>query len=369
MKLKILVVAGDGIGPEVTREAVKVLRSVAEVGGHDFQFAEALIGGVAIRAENSPLPQKTLDAALSSDAVLLGAVGGNEFNSLPPDRRPEAGLLQLRKALGGFANLRPAFAFPALAANSPLRPEVIEGADILFVRELLGGLYFGQPRAWQRESNSAWNTMRYTRDEVVRVARVAFELASNRRKKVTSVDKANVLEVSQLWRATVTEIAAQYPDITLEHQYVDACAMHLMNTPRNFDVVLTENLFGDILSDESGVITGSLGMLPSATVGGAINLYEPVHGSAPDIAGKGIANPLGAILTAAMLLRHSAHLEGEAQAIESAVRTVLERGYRSADLLRAGDARQAATSTTEMGTLVNGILNDTLDRHQSLHAV
>ncbi|HEX4581072.1 MAG TPA: 3-isopropylmalate dehydrogenase, partial [Acidobacteriaceae bacterium] len=266
-------------------------------------------------------------------------------------------------------NLRPAFAYPALAANSPLRPEVIEGADILFVRELLGGLYFGQPRAWQRESNSAWNTMRYTRDEVVRVARVAFELASDRRKKVTSVDKANVLEVSQLWRATVTEIAAQYPHVTLEHQYVDACAMHLMNTPRNFDVVLTENLFGDILSDESGVITGSLGMLPSATVGGAINLYEPVHGSAPDIAGKGIANPLGAILTAAMLLRHTAHLEAEAQAVESAVRTVLERGYRSADLLRAADARQAATSTEEMGALVNGILNDTLDRHQSLHAV
>jgi 3-isopropylmalate dehydrogenase len=369
MRLKILVVAGDGIGPEVTREAVNVLRSVAEVGGHEFQFTEAPIGGAAIHAEGSPLPQKTLDAALASDAVLLGAVGGNEFNSLPPDRRPEAGLLQLRKALGGFANLRPAFAFPALAANSPLRPEVIDGADILFVRELLGGLYFGQPRAWQRESNSAWNTMRYTRDEVVRVARVAFELASKRRKKVTSVDKANVLEVSQLWRATVTEIAAQYPDITLEHQYVDACAMHLMNTPRNFDVVLTENLFGDILSDESGVITGSLGMLPSATVGGAINLYEPVHGSAPDIAGKGIANPLGAILTAAMLLRHTAHLEGEAQAIESAVRTVLERGYRSADLLRAGEARQAATSTEELGKIVNGILNDTLDRHQSLHAV
>ncbi|MFL6427502.1 MAG: 3-isopropylmalate dehydrogenase [Acidobacteriaceae bacterium] len=369
MKLKILVVAGDGIGPEVTREAVKVLRSVAEVGGHDFHFAEAPIGGAAIRAEGNPLPQKTLDAALASDAVLLGAVGGNEFNALPPDRRPEAGLLQLRQALGGFANLRPAFAYPALAANSPLRPEVIEGADILFVRELLGGLYFGQPRAWQRESNSAWNTMRYTRDEVVRVARVAFQLASNRRKKVTSVDKANVLEVSQLWRATVTEIAAQYPDITLEHQYVDACAMHLMNTPRNFDVVLTENLFGDILSDESGVITGSLGMLPSATVGGSINLYEPVHGSAPDIAGKGIANPLGAILTAAMLLRHTAHLEAEAQALESAVRTVLERGYRSADLLRAADVRQAATSTEEMGALVNAILNDSLDRHQSLHAV
>ncbi len=369
MKLKILVVAGDGIGPEVTREAVKVLRSVADVDGHDFQFSEGLIGGAAIRADGSPLPQKTLDAALASDAVLLGAVGGNEFNALAPDRRPEAGLLQLRQALGGFANLRPAFAFPALAANSPLRPEVIQGADILFVRELLGGLYFGQPRAWQRESNSAWNTMRYTRDEVIRVARVAFELASGRRKKVTSVDKANVLEVSQLWRATVTELAAQYPDITLEHQYVDACAMHLMNTPRNFDVVLTENLFGDILSDESGVITGSLGMLPSATVGGAVNLYEPVHGSAPDIAGKGIANPLGAILTAAMLLRHTAHLESEAQAVEASVRTVLERGYRSADLLRAGDAAHAATSTQEMGAQVNHILNDTLDRHQSLHAV
>src|ERR1700748_2552690 len=369
MKLKVLVGAGDGIGPEVTREAVRILTSVAEFGGYDFQFTEAPIAAHAIRQTGTPLPASTLDAALESDAVLLGAVGGNEFNALPPDRRPEAGLLQLRQALGGFANLRPAFGYPALAANSPLRPEVIEGADILFVRELLGGLYFGQPRAWQRESNSAWNTMRYTRDEVVRVARVAFELASKRRKKVTSVDKANVLEVSQMWRATVTEIAAQYPDITLEHQYVDACAMHLMNTPRNFDVVLTENLFGDILSDESGVITGSLGMLPSATVGGAINLYEPVHGSAPDIAGKGIANPLGAILTAAMLLRHTSHLGAEAQAVESSVRTVLERGYRSADLLRAGDARQAATSTEEMGAFVNSILNDPLDRHQSLHAV
>ncbi len=369
MKLKILVLAGDGIGPEVTAEAVKVLHSVAEVGGYDFRFKEGLIGGAAIEAEGSPLPQGTLDAALASDAVLLGAVGGNQWNALPPERRPEAGLLQLRQALGGFANLRPAFAHPALASNSPLRPEVIEGADILFVRELLGGLYFSQPRAWQRESSAAWNTMRYTRDEVARVAHVAFQLAAGRRKKVTSVDKANVLEVSQLWRATVTEIAAQYPDITLEHQYVDACAMHLMNTPRNFDVVLTENLFGDILSDESGVITGSLGMLPSATIGGAVNLYEPVHGSAPDIAGKGLANPLGAILTAAMLLRHSAHLEVEARSVESAVRTALERGYRTADLLRATDARHAATTTQQMGAVVNGILIDTLDRQQSLHAV
>jgi 3-isopropylmalate dehydrogenase len=368
MKLKVLVVAGDGIGPEVTNEAVRVLKSVAELGGYDFQFKEALIGGVAIKAHGNPLPPSTLEAALESDAVLLGSVGGNEFNSLTPDKRPEAGLLRLRQALGGFANLRPSFAWPALTANSPLKPDVVDGADIIFVRELLGGLYFGEPRAWDKDANAAWNTMRYTRDEVVRVARVAFELASARRKKVTSVDKANVLEVSQLWRAVVTEIAAQYPGVTLEHQYVDACAMHLMNTPRNFDVVLTENLFGDILSDEAAVITGSLGMLPSATVGGQINLYEPVHGSAPDIAGKGIANPLGAILTAAMLLRHSAKLEDDAQAVETSVRRVLEQGHRTADLAR-GTKGVPVLSTQEMGRQVHQALNEIIDRRQAMHAV
>ncbi len=367
MKLKILVVAGDGIGPEVTAEAVRILQSVAELGGYDFEFSHALIGGAAIKAQGSPLPESTLDTALESDAVLLGAVGGNEFNSLPPDRRPEAGLLQLRQALGGFANLRPSFAWPALSSNSPLRDEVVNGADILFVRELLGGLYFGEPRAWDKEAGSAWNTMRYTRDEVIRVARIAFELASARRRKVTSVDKANVLEVSQLWRATVTEIAAQYPEVALEHQYVDACAMHLMNTPRNFDVVLTENLFGDILSDEAAVITGSLGMLPSATIGGQVNLYEPVHGSAPDIAGKGLANPLGAILTAAMLLRHSARLEQDAQAVEASVRKVLEQGYRTADLAR-GESKMTI-STHEMGSRVHDALNEIIDRRQAMHAV
>ncbi len=365
MKLKVLVVAGDGIGPEVTAEAVGVLRSVAEMGDYDFEFREALIGGVAIKKGGTPLPASTLEIALASDAVLLGAVGGNEFNSLPPDKRPEAGLLQLRQALGGFANLRPSFAWPALAQNSPLKAEVVSGTDILFVRELLGGLYFGQPRAWDREAGAAWNTMRYTRDEVIRVARVAFELAGARRKKLTSVDKANVLEVSQLWRATVTELAAQYPEVALEHQYVDACAMHLMNTPRNFDVVLTENLFGDILSDEAAVITGSLGMLPSATIGGAVNLYEPVHGSAPDIADKGIANPLGAILTAAMVLRHSAKLEQEAQAIETAVRMVLEQGHRTADLVRG----QQGISTQEMGKQVHQVLSELIDRRQAMHAV
>ena len=351
MKLKILVTAGDGIGPEVTSEAVAALKEIAALGGHDFAFMEKRIGGVAIVQDGTPLPADTLEAALASDAVLLGAVGGNEFNSLPPDKRPEAGLLQIRAALGGFANLRPAFAFKELAVNSPLRPEIVEGADVLFVRELLGGLYFGKPREWNKAKGVA-NTMRYTRDEVARVARIAFELATKRRKKLTSVDKANVLEVSQLWRATVNEVAKEFPGVAVEHQYVDAMAMHLMNRPRDFDVVLTENLFGDILSDESAVITGSLGMLPSATIGGKVNLYEPVHGSAPDIAGKGLANPLGAILTGALILRHSGGLEAEAAAIESRYarcwsRVSAHRTWRAATIREL-----TVLSTKEMGAKV-----------------
>ncbi len=373
MRMKVAVLAGDGIGPEVTQEAVAVLRAIADLGGYEFHFANALIGGAAIREADSPLPAKTLNLALDSDAVLLGAVGGNEWNALPPDRRPEAGLLQLRQALGGFANLRPSIAYASLAGYSPLRAEVTAGADILFVRELLGGLYFGEPRAWDKQADAAWNTMRYTRGEVERVARVAFELARKRRKKVTSVDKANVLEVSQLWRSAVTQVAADFPDVLLEHQYVDACAMHLMNTPRNFDVIVTENLFGDILSDEAAVITGSLGMLPSATIGGSVNLYEPVHGSAPDIAGTGKANPLGAILTAAMLLRHTAGLEQDAQAVEAAVHRVLEQGYRTADLLRASkpgeQSGEQAVTTREMGQLLHGTVNEFIDRRHAMHAV
>jgi 3-isopropylmalate dehydrogenase len=352
MKLKILVIAGDGIGPEVTNEAVGVLQEVAAIGGHTLELTAKRIGGVAIVQDGTPLPADTLAAALDSDAVLLGAVGGNEFNSLPPNKRPEAGLLQIRSALGGFANLRPAFALKELAGNSPLRPEIIEGADILFVRELLGGLYFGQPREWNRDKNEAINTMRYTKAEVVRVARLAFQLAQKRRKKLCSVDKANVLEVSQLWRAAVIEVAAEFSDVALEHQYVDAMAMHIMNRPRDFDVVLTENLFGDILTDESGVITGSLGMLPSATLGGKVNLYEPIHGSAPDIAGKGLANPFGAILTGALLLRHTAGLETEAVAIETAVRKVLEQGFRTPDLARGSAHGFKVLSTTEVGAKV-----------------
>jgi len=352
MKLKILVTAGDGIGPEVTNEAVAILKEAAALGGHEFTFTEKRIGGVAIVKDGTPLPADTIEAALASDAVLLGAVGGPEFNNMAPDKRPEAGLLQIRAALGGFANLRPAFAFKELTVNSPLRPEIVDGADILFVRELLGGLYFGQPREWDKAKGEAWNTMRYTRDEVVRVARIAFDLASKRRKKLTSVDKSNVLEVSQLWRATVEEVAKEFPDVKLEHQLVDSMAMHLMNRPRDFDVVLTENLFGDILSDESAVITGSLGMLPSATIGGKVNLYEPVHGSAPDIAGKGLANPLGAILTAALILRHSGKLEAEAAAIEASVRKVLELGFRTTDLARGNTQGLTVLSTTEMGKKV-----------------
>ena len=372
MKLKIAILAGDGIGPEVTREAVKILKAVAEFGGHEFTFAEGLIGGVAITATGTPLPQSTIDLCLDSDAVLLGAVGDNKFNHLTPDKRPEAGLLQIRQALGGYANLRPCLAFAALADNSPLRPEVTKGVDILFVRELLGGLYFGQPRWWNKAGSGngggeAINTMRYTRDEVVRVSRIAFELAQKRRKKLTQVDKANVLECSQLWRATVEELKADYPDVTVEHQLVDSMAMHLMNVPRNFDVVLTENLFGDILSDESGIITGSLGMLPSATLGGKVNLYEPVHGSAPDIAGQGKANPLGAILTAAMLLRHSAHLDEDARAIEHAVSKVLGAGHRTADIARGNAAANATTH--EMSRLVHSALTESIDQQQSLHAV
>ncbi len=352
MKLKITVVAGDGIGPEVTGEAVAVLKQIAEQGGHEFTFTEKRIGGVAIKNDGTPLPQETLDAALASDAVLLGAVGAPEFNSLAPDKRPEGGLLQIRAALGGFANLRPCFSFKELTVNSPLRPEVIEGTDIMFVRELLGGAYFGKPREWNKEKGVGYNTMVYTSGEVERVARIAFQLAQKRRKKLTSVDKSNVLEVSQLWRAVVTEVGKDFPDVALEHQLVDSMAMHIMNRPRDFDVVVTENLFGDILTDESGVITGSLGMLPSATIGGKVNLYEPVHGSAPDIAGKGLANPLGAILTAALILRHSGGLEAEAAAVEAAVRKVLEQGCRTADLARGDKTGLTVLSTKEMGAKV-----------------
>ena len=367
MAFKITVLPGDGVGPEVCSEAVRVLRALSHFYNSEFRFEEKLIGGAAIRSEGTPLPQNTLDACLLSDAVFLGAVGAPEFDHLPPAQRPEAGLLRLRTVLGGFANLRPAASFPAIADCSPLRRSRVEGADVLIVRELLGGLYFAQPRGFGENQDYAYNTMRYSIAEIERVARIAFAQAQQRRKKVTSVDKANVLETSQLWRRTVTQVAKDYPDVTLDHMYVDACAMHLVSNPARFDVVLTDNLFGDILSDEAAVITGSLGMLASATIGGEVDLYEPVHGSAPDIAGKGIANPLGAIASAAMLLRHSAGMPHEAADLETAIRQVLEAGHRTQDI--AGPGRGQAVSTGEMGGLVEQAFVAMLDRRFSYHAV
>jgi len=365
MRARITILPGDGIGPEVTVEAVRVLQTVAAIHGYRFEFEEHAIGGDAIKRFGSPLPRATLDAALASDAVLLGAVGSPEFDRVPPNQRPEAGLLLLRSALGGYANLRPAIAYSSIAACSPVRTEVASGADILIVRELLGGLYFGEPRGIA--SDVATNTMRYSVEEIERVARVAFEAARKRRGKVTSVDKANVLETSQLWRQTVIRVSQDYPDVTLEHLYVDACAMHLITNPRRFDVLLTENLFGDILSDEAAVITGSLGMLASASIGGEVGLYEPVHGSAPDIVGQNAANPCGAIASAAMMLRYSFGLEQDASDIETAIQDVLEAGYRTPDI--AEGTGGYVVTTSEFGELICQAVAEIADMRHAYHAV
>jgi 3-isopropylmalate dehydrogenase len=369
MRLKITVLPGDGIGPEVTREAVRVLGEIAGLYEIDLDLQEKAIGGAAIRQFGSPLPRETLDACLSGDAVLLGAVGAPEFDALPPRERPEAGLLALRRALGSYANLRPAHFYDSIGDCSPLRPEVARGANVLIVRELLGGLYFGEPRGFDGEGAAAgaFNTMRYTAAEVDRVARVAFQAARSRRGRVTSVDKANVLESSQLWRSVVTRAARDFPGIAVEHMYVDAFAMQLVTRPTRFDVVLTENLFGDILSDEAAVLTGSLGMLPSASVGGEVDLYEPVHGSAPDIAGRGEANPLGAIASVAMLLRHTAKQEQAARDVEEAIRTVLDEGSRTSDLMRGRGGRRVTTA--QMGTLVVEAVAQAVDRRHAYFAV
>jgi 3-isopropylmalate dehydrogenase len=367
MKLCIAVLPGDGVGPEVTREAVRILRQVGDLYGHHFQFREHAVGAAAIRQAGHPLPPATLDACLESDAVLLGAVGDPACDALPPHQRPEAGLLALRQALGGFANLRPVLAYDALLDVSPLQPHVVRGADILIVRELLGGLYFGEPRGITGGSApAACNTMRYSEAEIERVARVAFTAAARRRARVTSVDKANVLETSQLWRQVVTRVASDYPRVTLEHLYVDTCAMQLITNPLRFDVLLTENLFGDVLSDEVAVFSGSLGLLASATVGGPVELYEPVHGSAPDIAGRGIANPIGAIASAALLLRYTAGLEVEAEDVESAIRDALHHGYRTADIARP---YQSSVATAEMGSLIGDALGQRVDQRHPYHAV
>jgi 3-isopropylmalate dehydrogenase len=351
MLLNLTILPGDGIGPEVIDEAVRVLESVAQIFGHESSVTLKNIGGAALRASNDPLPKDTLQSCLGSRAVLLGAVGSPEFDNYPAHLRPERGLLRLRKELGVFANLRPAVCFPALEDCSPLRADVVHGTDILIVRELLGGIYFGEPRSTQGSTGnrSAIDTMRYTEPEIERIARVAFELARSRRRKVTSVDKANVLDCSRLWREVVTRIAQEYPDVELSHMYVDSAAMALVSRPTSFDVLLTENMFGDILSDQAGSVVGSIGMLPSASIGGTVALYEPVHGSAPDIAGRGVANPLGAILSVAMMLRHSFHLNTEATCIEAAVEAVLASGNRTRDLAKAG---QPTIKTAEMGSKV-----------------
>ncbi len=348
MLLNITTLPGDGVGPEVTDEAVRVLEAVAEAFGHQLSLTSKPVGGAALLSSKDPLPADTLQACLASGAVLLGAVGGPSFDNFPSHLRPESGLLRLRRELGVFANLRPARCFPALEDCSPLRPEVVRGTDILIVRELLGGIYFGQPRTTQGTvgNRSAVDTMSYGEAEIERIARVAFDLARSRRRKVTSVDKANVLDCSRLWREVVTQVGKQYSDVKLAHMYVDSAAMALVARPAEFDVLLTENMFGDILSDQAGAVVGSLGMLGSASIGGAVGLYEPVHGSAPDIAGQGIANPLGAILSAAMLLRYSFKLETEAACIESAVDGVLVSGLRTKDLAKAGES---VVNTSEMG--------------------
>jgi 3-isopropylmalate dehydrogenase len=365
--MKVTILPGDGIGPEVCRQSAHVLAEVAAAFDIPLETEEHLVGGAAIKAAGSPFPPETEAACVSSNAVLLGAVGSPEFDHLPPHERPEIGLLKLRQALGGFANLRPAAAVPALIDSSPLRREIFEGTDMLIVRELLGGLYFGQPRGFTDNNSEAFNTMRYTVTEVERVAHVAFQAARRRRKKLTSVDKANVLETSRLWRQTVTKVAGEYPDVALDHLFVDACAMHLVTDPTRFDVILTENLFGDILSDEAAVLTGSLGMLPSATIGGAVDLYEPIHGSAPEIAGKNVANPLGAIASAAMLLRYTAKNEEAAVAIEDAINWVLNKGHRTADIAESGNTR--ISSTTEMGAMVAARAIEFANVKNAYHAV
>jgi 3-isopropylmalate dehydrogenase len=348
---RIAVLPGDGIGPEIVREAVKVLGVVAERTGVRFDLQEGLVGGAAYDRFGTPLPEEVMQLALVSDAVLLGAVGGPKWESLDYSVRPERGLLGLRSGLGLYANLRPVVVFEDLIDASPLKPDVVRGIDMMIVRELLGDAYFGKPRGVRIENGRriGINTMVYTEEEIRRIAKVAFDLARTRRKKLLSVDKANVLEMTELWRDVVTEVGRDYPEIELQHMYVDNCAMQLIRNPGQFDVIVTTNMFGDILSDEASMLTGSLGMLPSASQGAKTAMYEPSHGSAPDIAGKGVANPLATILSVAMMLRHSFDMTAEADLVEKAVRMVLKEGFRTQDIRQAG-AR--IVGTTEMGDLV-----------------
>jgi 3-isopropylmalate dehydrogenase len=353
MKATITVLPGDGIGPEVTSQAVEVLSKVASKFGHEFAFNEALMGGCAIDQTGSALPDETIRTAESSDAILLGAVGGPKWSDPTAKVRPEDGLLKIRKHFDLFANLRPVKAYPALAQHTPLRPDLLENVDMLFVRELTGGIYFG-PRQEQGDGDSAYDTELYTTPEVERVAHVAFRAAQGRRGKLASVDKANVMASMRLWRRTVVRVHEDYQDVALEHVLVDACAMYLMTRPASFDVLVAPNMFGDILSDEASVLAGSLGMLPSASLDEKNKgLYEPCHGSAPDIAGKGVANPLATILSAAMMLRYTFTNDEAATRIENAVKTVLAQGFRTGDIYEPGTRK---VGTREMGDAVLAVL-------------
>ena len=349
----IAVLPGDGIGPEVIAQAERVLRAVAERFGIRLSLEQHPMGGAGVRASGDPFPAATRDAVARADAVLLGAVGDPSLDAAPRPLKPETGLLALRAHLAVYANLRPVAVHPALAHRSPLKPDRLAAVDLMIVRELTGGLYYGEPRG--RDGTRAVNTLTYSEAEIVRVARVAFELARQRRGHVTSVDKANVLEVSQLWRETVTRLSAEYPDVQLEHLYVDTAAMRLVAEPRAFDVLLTENLFGDILSDEAAVLAGSLGLLPSASLGAGPGLFEPVHGSAPTLAGRDVANPLGAIASVALLLRHGLGLPAAADAVDDAIATALSAGARTEDLAGPGEA---VLGTREMGALIADLVEN-----------
>jgi 3-isopropylmalate dehydrogenase len=347
MKARITVLGGDGIGPEVTREGVRALQKVAQLFDHEFALDERDFGGIAIDNHNDPLPTATLESCLKADAILLGAIGGPKWSATDAQLRPETGLLRLRRELGVYANLRPVAVHPALADSTTLKPDVVRGVDLLFVRELTGGIYFG---AKTRSATDASDLCSYSAMEVERVTRMAGRLARSRRRKLTSIDKSNVLETSRLWREVVTRVMKdEFPDVAVDHILVDAAAMHLIRRPTDFDVIVTENMFGDILTDEASMLAGSLGLSPSASLGdGKRGLYEPIHGSAPDIAGKGIANPVGTILSAALLLRHSLELTAEAAAIERAVAMALDQGLRTADIAAGGKG----TGTAEAGQTI-----------------
>ena len=359
MKKTIAVIKGDGIGPEIVKEAIRVLDRIAEEFGHTFVYHEALAGGAAIDACGECLPQRTVDICMASDSVLLGAVGGPKWDDLPGSQRPEKALLEIRSKMGLYANLRPAILFQQLADASPLKPALVQkGIDFIVVRELTGGIYFGEHQTWQKgDECAASDLMLYTKREIERIARVAFDTAMKRKKHVTSVDKANVLDTSRLWRKTVEEIAKEYPEVALDHMYVDNAAMQLCKNPAQFDVILTENMFGDILSDEASMITGTIGTIGSSSLGeGTCGMYEPIHGSAPDIAGQNKANPIGTILSAAMMLKYSFGMEKESACVEAAVNTVLDGGYRTLDMMSEG---KMLVSCSEMGTKIAAAIHTT----------